>query len=268
MEFTKNKFKAVLDKGDPTYGIWIGVPDSIVAEIAAGAGFDWLLIDGEHAPYDVRGIMSQLQAIAAYDVAPIVRVVEGQTALLKQILDIGAQSVLVPMVDTAEQAREIVRAVKYPPQGIRGLGTALARAADWGRTPGYLHKANDEICVIVQAETTKAVENLDEILAVDGVDGVFFGPADLSASMGYVGDASNPAVIKAICDGLEKTRKAGKYAGTLCMDPTLTKQYVAAGAQFVGIGVDTVMLASATSKLAQQYKAGTTAEDDKPQAGY
>ncbi|MGD9860411.1 MAG: 4-hydroxy-2-oxoheptanedioate aldolase [Marinobacterium sp.] len=268
MELPKNRFKQGLASGQPQYGLWLGLPDNSAAEIAAVAGFDWLLIDGEHAPFDLRTIMSHLQAMAPYDVAPIVRCVEGSTALIKQLLDIGAQTLLVPMVETAEQAEQLVQAVRYPPQGIRGLGTSLARAARWNQVPGYLKKANDEICLIVQVETANAMNNLDAILAVEGVDGVFIGPSDLSASMGYIGDAGNPVVVETINTGLNKIRAAGKYAGLLCLDPSLAQQYVEQGANFVGVGVDTMILANETRKLAQRFKQGAPVEDDKPQAGY
>ena len=268
MELPKNRFKQGLASGQPQYGLWLGLPDNSAAEIAAVAGFDWLLIDGEHAPFDLCTIMSHLQAMAPYDVAPIVRCVEGSTALIKQLLDIGAQTLLVPMVETAEQAAQLVQAVRYPPQGIRGLGTSLARAARWNQVPGYLKKANDEICLIVQVETANAMKNLDAILAVDGVDGVFIGPSDLSASMGYIGDAGNPVVVETINTGLNKIRAAGKYAGLLCLDPSLAQQYVEQGANFVGVGVDTMILANETRKLAQRFKQGAPVEDDKPQAGY
>jgi 4-hydroxy-2-oxoheptanedioate aldolase len=268
MELPKNRFKQGLASGQPQYGLWLGLPDNSAAEIAAVAGFDWLLIDGEHAPFDLRTIMSHLQAMAPYDVAPIVRCVEGSTALIKQLLDIGAQTLLVPMVETAEQAEQLVQAVRYPPQGIRGLGTSLARAARWNQVPGYLKKANDEICLIVQVETANAMNNLDAILAVEGVDGVFIGPSDLSASMGYIGDAGNPVVVETINTGLNKIRAAGKYAGLLCLDPSLAQNYVEQGANFVGVGVDTMILANETRKLAQRFKQGAPVEDDKPQAGY
>ncbi|GGB84249.1 2,4-dihydroxyhept-2-ene-1,7-dioic acid aldolase [Marinobacterium zhoushanense] len=268
MEMPKNRFKQGLATGQTQYGLWLGLPDNSAAEIAAVAGFDWLLIDSEHAPFDLRTIMSHLQAIAPYDVAPIVRPVEGDTALIKQLLDIGVQTLLVPMVEDAEQAKQLVRAVRYPPAGIRGLGTSLARAARWNQIPGYLKKANDEICLIVQVETASAMENLDEILAVEGVDGVFIGPSDLSASMGYIGDAGNPVVVEAINTGLNKIRAAGKYAGLLCLDPSLAEHYVTQGANFVGVGVDTMILAQATRKLAQQFKSDKPVEEDKPQAGY
>jgi len=268
MELPKNRFKLGLASGQPQYGLWLGLPDNSAAEIAAVAGFDWLLIDGEHAPFDLRTIMSHLQAMAPYDVAPIVRCVEGNTALIKQLLDIGVQTLLVPMVETAAQAEQLVRAVRYPPQGVRGLGTSLARAARWNQVPGYLKKANDEICLIVQVETASAMENLDAILQVEGVDGVFIGPSDLSASMGYIGDAGNPVVVDTINKGLNKIRDAGKYAGLLCLDPSLAQDYVEQGANFVGVGVDTMILANETRKLALRFKQGAPVEDEKPQAGY
>ncbi|WP_372985063.1 4-hydroxy-2-oxoheptanedioate aldolase [Marinobacter sp.] len=268
MELPKNRFKQGLATGETQYGLWLGLPDNSAAEIAALAGFDWLLIDGEHAPFDLRTIMSHLQAMAPYDVAPIVRCVEGDPALIKQLLDIGAQTLLVPMVEDAEQAKQLVRAVRYPPDGIRGLGTSLARAARWNQVPGYVKKANDEICLIVQVETASAMDNLDDILSVEGVDGVFIGPSDLSASMGYVGDAGNPTVVNTINKGLSKIRSAGKYAGLLCLDPSLAENYIQQGANFVGVGVDTMILATETRKLAQRFKQGAPVKDDKPQAGY
>lgn len=268
MELPKNRFKQGLATGETQYGLWLGLPDNSAAEIAAIAGFDWLLIDGEHAPFDLRTIMSHLQAMAPYDVAPVVRCVEGNTALIKQLLDIGVQTLLVPMVENAEQAKQLVNAVRYPPVGIRGLGTSLARAARWGQIPGYLKKANDEICLIVQVETASAMDHLDEILAVEGIDGVFIGPSDLSASMGYIGDAGNQEVVDTINKGLSRIRTAGKYAGLLCLDPSLAESYVRQGADFVGVGVDTMILANETRKLAQRFKQGAPVQDDKPQAGY
>lgn len=269
MDLPKNRFKQCLSKGHPQYGLWLGLLDTSAAEIAATAGFDWLLIDGEHAPFDLRTILAHLQALAPYDVAPVVRCVEGDTALIKKLLDIGVQSLLVPMVETAEQAEQLVKAVRYPPQGIRGLGTSLARAARWGQIPGYLQQANDEIYLIVQVETASALENLESIAQVEGVDAVFIGPSDLSASMGYIGDAGNPAVVSTIYQGLNKIRAAGKDAGLLCLEPSLAESYIQNGANFVGVGVDTMILAQETRKLAQRFKQGvSTTEEQKPQAGY
>ncbi|MCJ8274311.1 MAG: aldolase/citrate lyase family protein, partial [Psychrosphaera sp.] len=203
-----------------------------------------------------------------FDVAPIVRPVQGDTALLKQLLDIGAQTLLVPMVENAQQAEQLVQAVRYPPQGIRGLGTSLARAARWNQEPGYLKQANDQICLIVQVETVAALANLAEIVAVDGVDAVFIGPSDLSASMGHLGNAGHPQVVAAVGQALRTIKAAGKYGGLLCLDPALVATYIEQGASFVGVGVDTLILAQGAKQLVKTFKNGNQSQDDKPQAGY
>ncbi|MDO8863467.1 aldolase/citrate lyase family protein [Haliea sp. E1-2-M8] len=267
MELPANRLKRALATGRPQYGLWLGLPDNSVAEIAAGAGFDWLLIDHEHAPFELRDIMNHLQAMAAYPVAPLVRPVEGSPALLKKLLDIGVQSFLIPMVDDAAQARALVAALRYPPAGKRGLGTSMARAADWNRVPDYLQKANAEICLIVQVETAEAMDNLDEILAVEGVDGVFIGPSDLSASMGHIGNAGHPDVVASISAALSRIKAAGKYAGLLCLDPTLVDNYIAQGADFIGIGVDTMILVQGLQKLLQRGQ-GESETSPAPQPGY
>jgi 4-hydroxy-2-oxoheptanedioate aldolase len=277
MDQPQNRFKRALASGRPQYGLWLGLPDVSVAEIVAGAGFDWLLIDHEHAPFELADIMAHLQVLAAYDVAPIVRPVDHNPSLLKKLLDIGVQSFLVPMVDSAEQARSIVSSLHYPPRGARGLGTSLARAARWNQVPGYLHQANDEICLLVQVESVTALANLGEILAVEGVDGVFIGPSDLSADMGHVGDAGHPDVVAAVSAALETIAAAGKYAGVLCLDPALVEHYRASGAGFIGVGVDTLILARGASELARSFKSGRAtpgratpgrATTDSPGAGY
>jgi len=256
MDLPRNKFKQRLGAKAPIYGLWLGLPDNSVAEIAAGAGFDWLLIDHEHAPFELSDILAHLQAIAAYDVAPMVRSVDDNPSLLKKLLEIGVQSFLVPMVETAAQAEAIVQALHYPPAGKRGVGTSLARAARWNQVPGYLEKANDEICLIVQVETAGAMENLEEILAVQGVDGVLIGPSDLSASMGLIGQAAHPEVVAVIDRALTATTAAGKYAGMMCMDHALVQHYLSRGASFVAVGVDTLLLAQGARSLAQQFKSG------------
>ncbi|WP_299183315.1 4-hydroxy-2-oxoheptanedioate aldolase [uncultured Neptuniibacter sp.] len=268
MDLPVNKFKQALKGDKPLWGLWLGLPDATCAEIVAGSGFDWLLIDSEHAPFELDSTMRHLQAIAPYGVPAIVRPEEGRTALLKRLLDIGAQTLLVPMCDTAEQARELVKAVKYPPQGVRGLGSSLARAANWNRIPGYLQKANDEICLIVQAETVTAMENLQEIAAVEGVDGVFIGPSDLSASMGHIGNPDHPEVVAAIEGGLKIINDAGKAAGLLCINPAKAHNYVEKGAKFVGIGVDTLLLSNAAKQLAESFKSGENKADSAGSSGY
>lgn len=265
-DMPRNRFKAGLESGKLQFGLWLGIPDTSVAEILAGAGFDWLVVDHEHGPYELRDVLANLQAMAPYNVAPIVRPVEGDAALLKKFCDIGAQSFIVPMVDTADQAAEIVAAVKYPPAGRRGLGTSMARAARWNTVPGYLEKANDEMCVVVQAETTTAMENLEAIANTDGVDGVFIGPSDLSASMGHLGNASHPDVVEAVSDGIRNIRAAGKYAGLLCLDESIVGHFIECGANFVGVGVDALLLGNSARSLAARYKSGNG--DGPSDAGY
>ena len=187
-----NPFKSALAAGQPQIGLWLSMADAYLAEVAATARFDWLLIDGEHAPNDLRSTLAALQAIAPYPSHPVVRVPQGDTALIKQVLDIGAKSLLVPMVDTAEQARAIVAATQYPPLGTRGVGSAVGRASYWSARVDSLQVADDEVCLLVQAETTTALDHLQAICEVDGVDGVFIGPADLAASMGHRGAPGHP----------------------------------------------------------------------------
>ena len=255
MNFTikKNKFKVALKEHKTMFALWQGIPNTTVAEIGAGAGFDWVLIDAEHAPFNVPAVMAHLQAVEPYPVSALVRPVEGNAALIKQLLDIGAQTLLVPMVNSAEQAKQIVQAAKYPPEGIRGLGTSMARAANWNRTSNYLHKANDQICVIVQIETQEAMDNIESIVAVDGVDAVFIGPSDLSAAMGHIGNPGHPDVVAAVEKAFDVINKSGKSAGVLAVTPDLVKKYQDAGAKFIGVGVDVSLLANAAQKLASQY---------------
>lgn len=260
----RNAFIAGLESGETRFGCWLGIPDASVAEIMAGAGFDWLVIDHEHGPFELRDVMSHLQAMAAYSVAPIVRPVNGDPALLKKFCDIGAQSFIVPLVDTADEARDIVAAVKYPPAGRRGLGTSMARAARWNTVPDYLEMANAEMCVIVQAETVTAIDNLDAIANTDGVDGVFIGPSDLSASMGHGGNPSHPEVIDAVGKSLETIRAAGKHAGLLCLDETQVAHFEDRGANFIGVGVDTLIIGNAARKLAAKFNN----DGSSSQAGY
>jgi 4-hydroxy-2-oxoheptanedioate aldolase len=255
MEMPVNRFKAALRAGTPQIGLWVALADAYVAELLATTGFDWLVIDAEHAPNDPQSVLAQLQAIAPYPVQPVVRPVAGRVDLIKQYLDIGAQTLLIPMVESAEQAQQIVEATRYPTRGVRGVGAALARASRWNQIEDYLTRCDAEICVIVQAETVAAMKNLHAIARVDGVDGVFFGPADLSASMGLIGKPSHPAVQAAITDGIEAVRVAGKAAGILTSDQKFASQCLQSGAVFVAVGVDTTLLVRAASALAQTFKA-------------
>lgn len=254
MQIPHNQFRDALRAGRAQIGLWVGLANANTAEALAGTGFDWLLLDAEHAPNDPRSILEQLRAVAPYPVHPIVRPVQGDVALVKQYLDIGAQTLLVPMIDTPEHAALMVRAMRYAPAGIRGMGAALARASRWSQVDDYLHQADAQMCLLVQAETVEAMRNLAAIAAVDGVDGVFFGPADLSASMGFRGQPGHPEVQRAILDGIATVRAAGKAPGILATDPALAQQYLAAGALFVAVGLDSSLLVSAARTLAQRFK--------------
>ncbi|WP_341316137.1 4-hydroxy-2-oxoheptanedioate aldolase [Paraburkholderia sp. IMGN_8] len=254
MSLPQNSFKRALAEGKPQFGLWAALADAYVTELLATAGFDWLLIDNEHAPNDVRSTLAQLQAVAAYASHPVVRPVRSDSALIKQLLDIGAQTLLLPMIDTAGQAVDAVAATRYPPQGIRGVGSALARASRWNRIPNYLNIAAEELCVLVQVETVPGIGNLPAIAGVEGVDGVFFGPADLSASMGLLGKPGDARVRETICNGIRTVRNAGKAAGVLAPDAGIAAEYLAAGATFVAVGTDTGLLSRAAAELAASYK--------------
>lgn len=255
MEIKQNTFKLALKNNQRAQiGLWLGLADPICAEICAGAGFDWLLIDGEHAPNDVRSILAQLQAVAPYPAHPIVRPVSGDVQLIKQLLDIGAQSLLIPMVETADQARHLVSAMRYPPVGIRGVGAALARASQWNRVADYLHHANEQMCLLVQVETRLGLKNLDAIAQVEGVDGVFIGPSDLSAALGYLGKPGHPDVQAAIETAIGRIRAGGRAAGILTTDETQARRYLSLGCNFVAVGLDGNLLMRSTQELASRFK--------------
>jgi len=255
MELPTNHFKRRLLAGEPQIGLWVGLVDPAAVEIVAGAGFDWLVIDGEHAPNDLRSVLVELQVIAAYpSTSAIVRPVIGDINLIKQYCDVGAQTLIVPMVETGEQAARMAAAVRYPPHGIRGLGTGLARAARWNGIEGYVTRANGEMCLLVQVETVRGMDHLDEIIHTGGVDGVFIGPADLAASMGLIGQPDHPSVREAVGAAIERIRAAGKGAGVLA-PPALAQEYLTRGASFVAIGTDTMLLANAARQLATSFPA-------------
>lgn len=254
MHTPANAFKRSLAEPVARIGLWLGLADPYSAEMCATAGFDWLLIDGEHGPNDLRSMLGALQAVAPYPSHPVLRIPHGDTTLIKQVLEIGATTLLVPMVESAAQARELVRATRYPPQGVRGVGSGLARSSRWSAYPNYLHEANDEICLLVQVETASALAQLDEIAAVDGVDGVFIGPADLSASMGHLGNPSHVDVRQAIDAAIARILAAGKAPGILAVDETLARHYIDLGARFVAVGVEATLLARAARALAGRFQ--------------
>ena len=269
MQTPVNPFKKALADQRTQYGLWVSLMGPLNTEICAGAGFDWLLLDGEHTPSDLLALMQQSQVVAGYPgVHAVARVPMGHgfvgQALIKQYLDVGIQTVLVPMVDTPEQARELVRCMRYPPQGIRGM--AASRASRWGRHANYAKEANDQVCLLVQVETREGMRNLDAIAAVDGVDGVFIGPSDLSAAFGHVGDPWHPEMQDLIADAFRRIQAAGKAVGILTLDEALARQHVEMGATFIALGTDTNLLVKSTSGLLAKFKDTTArAADARPQ---
>lgn len=258
-----NPFKAGLAKDEKQIGLWLSSTTSYMAEIAATSGYDWLLIDGEHAPNTIQDLYHQLQAIAPYRSQAVVRPVEGSRTLIKQILDIGARTLLIPMVESAEQARDIVLATRYPPVGCRGVGASVARAARWGRVDHYMARANEELCLLIQVESKTALDNLDAILAVEGIDGIFIGPADLSASLGYPDNAGHPQVQAVIQDAIQRIRAAGKAAGFLAVDPQMAHNALEWGANFVAVGVDTMLYTEALDRRLAAFKSHAMPLKDK-----
>ncbi|MBP6018576.1 MAG: 4-hydroxy-2-oxoheptanedioate aldolase [Burkholderiaceae bacterium] len=254
MQHPINAFKRAIQNGEVQIGLWQGLASAYTAELCATVGYDWLLIDAEHVPNTIQTTLSQLQAVAAYPVAPVVRSAWNDPIELKRLLDIGAQNLLIPMVQNAEEARAAVAAVRYPPHGTRGVGTALARAARWGGVEDYVTRSNEEICLLCQVETAEALQELDSILAVEGVDGVFIGPADLAASMGHLGNPGHPEVRTAIEAAILRIRAAGKAPGILQGDVAMARHYLDLGVQFIAVGVDAVLLRRAANDLLAQFK--------------
>jgi 4-hydroxy-2-oxoheptanedioate aldolase len=251
MPAPQNRLKAALARGDVQLGCWLSMATPASAEIAGGAGFDWVLIDGEHAPNDLSSIRAQLMALNGSASSVLVRVPFGEAWILKRMLDLGVQSILVPMIDTAEQARAMVRAVRYPPHGVRGVGAGFARASGYGAIPDYQTTANDQICLLVQAESRTSIENIDAIAATEGVDAVFIGPSDLSADMGHLGNPGAPEVVEAILHGISRIRAAGKAVGIIAFGPGEAKRWADAGVQFIATASDVKCLAGTLRDIAK-----------------
>ncbi|WP_410600975.1 HpcH/HpaI aldolase family protein [Amycolatopsis sp. lyj-90] len=237
----------------PQIGMWVTSGSPVVAEICAGSGLDWLLVDTEHSPVGLETVQSLLQTIAAYPITPMVRAPSGDAVALKRLLDLGAQNLLVPMVDSADEAEAVVRAVRYPPRGVRGVGSALSRSARWNRVEGYLTNADDFTSLFVQIESTAGVAAAAEIAAVDGVDGVFVGPSDLAASMGLLGQQTHPEVTTAVLATFESVRARGRPVGVNAFDPAQARRYLDAGASFVLVGADVSLLAQGSEALARRH---------------
>lgn len=261
MDPMTNSFKQALKAGEKQAGLWLSLANAYTAEICAGAGFDWFLIDGEHAPNDLRTILAQLQAIAPYEVRPVIRPPSGDPDVIKLLLDIGTQTLLVPKVETADQARALVSAMRYPPRGNRGIGHVLGRTSRWGRVGNYLERSDDEVCLLVQIETTKGLDNLDSIAQVEGVDGLFVGPADLAASLGYTGQIGHPEVQTVIDQTIARIVATGKAAGILTLGEALTRRYFSLGCSFVAAGVDVILLTRAADRLAAGLRAPDTTKE-------
>src|SRR5262245_57694182 len=253
MDVPKNTFKNALKSSKPQIGLWSSLSSNYTVEVIAGAGFDWILLDSEHSPADLENLLGQLQAAAPYSSHPVVRVPWNDMVNMKRVLDVGAQTLLVPYVNTAEEARAAVAHTRYPPAGVRGVA-GTTRATRFGRVKDYAKRAHEEICVLVQVETQGALDNIEAICAVEGVDGVFIGPADLHASMGYTGEIANPKVKPLIDDALKRIRKAGKAPGILTPNEADAKHWLGCGGLFVAVGADVGILARGAEALLAKFK--------------
>jgi 4-hydroxy-2-oxoheptanedioate aldolase len=252
MQIPKNKFKEALLQHVHQKGLWTTLASSYSTEALAGAGFDWMLLDMEHSPNEMDTILAQLQVLAAYPVHAVVRPAWNDPLLIKRLLDIGAQTLLLPYVQTAEEAEQAVRSMRYAPRGIRGV-SSVTRATHFGRVKDYMKVCEDELCLLVQIETQSALDHLEAIASVDGVDGVFIGPADLSASLGFPGQQDHPSVTQTIEDAIKRIRACGKGAGILSGDKPLVKEYIRCGTTFTAVGVDAALLARAAEALAREF---------------
>ncbi len=253
MDPRRNRFKAALARGELQIGLWSSLCSNIVAEIIGDSGFDWILLDTEHSPNELPSLVVQMQAMAGGTATPIVRPAWNDPVLIKRILDAGAQALLLPFVQNAEEAANAVAATRYPPDGIRGI-TSSGRAARFGRVPNYLKTASEEICVLVQVETGEALAGIEAIASVDGIDGVFIGPADLSASLGHIGNPGHPEVQDAIKSAVDRLTSVGKPAGILTPNETEARRYIEWGYKFVAVGSDLGIMAKGADALARTFK--------------
>ncbi len=252
MDLPENKFKKALKAGKAQIGLWSSLSSSYTVEVIAGAGFDWILLDTEHSPADLENLLAQLQAAAPYPSHAVVRIPWNDMVIMKRVLDIGAQSLLVPYVSSAAEAKSAVSFTRYPLAGVRGVA-GTTRATRFGRVKDYARRAHEEICVLVQVETQAALDNIEAICAVDGVDGVFIGPADLHASMGHAGEIANAKVKPLIDDAIRRIRKAGKAPGILTPNEADAKHWLECGALFVAVGADVGILARGAEALAAKF---------------
>ena len=255
MPVPANPFKRALASGRPQIGLWSSLASHITVEIVAGSGFDWLLLDMEHSPNELPMVHAQLQAAAGGTAHPIVRPPWNDMVVIKRLLDIGVQTLLIPYVQTVDEARDAVAYTRYPPQGVRGFATG-PRANNYGRVTDYVQTYTQELCVLVQIETRPGLDNLEQIAAVDGVDGVFIGPADLAAALGHAGDLKHPEVQAAIEDAIRRLVACGKPPGILTGDEQLARRYLELGCLFTAVGSDLNLLARGADQLAARFKSG------------
>jgi len=253
MDLPVNEFKRSLAAGRQQIGLWVSLASAYSAELVAGSGFDWLLIDTEHSPNEVDNTMAQLQAVAAARVSAVVRPAWNDKVLVKRHLDIGAQTLLIPYVQSEEEARAAVEAVRFPPRGVRGVA-GMTRATRFGRVAHYAKRADSEICLLVQVETRAGLDALEAIARCDGVDGVFIGPADLAAGLGHLGEIPHPEVQSAIRDAIARIRACGKAAGILATDEPTARRYIEWGTTFTAVGMDAMLLARETERLAAAFR--------------
>ena len=253
MELPRNTFKRALAEGRQQIGLWSSLCSNYTVEVIAGAGYDWILLDMEHSPNDLESLLSQLQAAAPYPTHPVVRVPWNDMVMIKRVLDVGAQTILIPYVSTVAEAQSAVAATRYPPAGVRGMG-GTTRATRFGRIQGYAKKAQEELCVLVQVETRQALDNLEAICAVEGVDGVFIGPADLHASLGHTGETGNAAVLPLMEEAMRRIRKVGRAPGYLSPVEADAKRMLSAGALFVAVGADIGLLARGAEALRGKFQ--------------
>lgn len=253
MMLPQNRFKKALREGRQQIGLWNSIPGPLTAEMLATCGFDWVVIDTEHAVTDIPDTLAMMQAMAPYRTHAVVRPAANDPVLIKRVLDLGAQTLIVPYVQNADEARAAVAAIRYAPRGIRGVA-GVTRATLFGQVAGYATRAEQELCLILQVETADALDRIPEIAAVDGVDGLFIGPADLAASMGHPGNSAHPDVVAAIARAIRTIRAAGKPAGILTLDPEFARQCMDWGTSFTAVGMDIALLVGAARGLAARFR--------------
>lgn len=254
MELPRNHFKHAIAEGRQQIGLWVTLPSGFTAEALATCGYDWLLLDTEHSLGDPMTVFDQLQAVAPHPVSAVVRPVSSDITLIKRLLDSGAQTLLIPYVQNADEARQLVEAMRYGPRGIRGFA-GITRATRYGAVKDYATRVEEELCLLVQVETKSALDEIEAIAAVDGVDGIFIGPADLAASLGHPGDTGHPNVVRAIEDAIVRIRKAGKPAGILSLDAAFVEKCMGLGTTFTAVDVDANILLKGATEIARKFKA-------------